>query len=450
MVRSSAPVTIDSRTLKTNYNVLDNSTGAEELWLRTGFEMGAHQQTSRSRTRPTTTRLARHWLDSETYAFNTTTNSTIDRDRFFVGHNQHRGRQQHRSVPWTSNILRHGQSLRRPIAGEQQQDHIHAARRRLSRGHRRCHQSGSRILRRSRAGYPQRSGSTRSPCRSRTASRPTPWLALIGGVRVEHMTLNEQRRQLRRLDSCASPSARLESGFLSRGRHDRAGPQPDVLRHDRDGIRSSSCWHLLDQPQELAGIDQRAHLRGRCQATVLGQQGGVEPVRLRHRPAQRLRADQHHDLRTGRRGRDQGVEFAAAVRPVDGLKLWGNVAFTQARYRNFDFSDSPATRLRTSHRSSSTPARPTAGTTCGGRSRSAARCVMSAAVSCLRTTPPRWSPTPPQTSTRSSTFRAKSWAIRTSTMRVFVPGPQPYGRCLRRVLRSWLSGPDLSRRAADL
>src|SRR5437899_1993389 len=31
----------------------------------------------------------RHWLDSETYAFNTTTNNTIDRDRFFVGHNQH-------------------------------------------------------------------------------------------------------------------------------------------------------------------------------------------------------------------------------------------------------------------------------------------------------------------------------------------------------------------------
>ena len=39
-----APVTIDSRTLKTNYNVLDNSTGAEELWLRTRIRMGAHQR----------------------------------------------------------------------------------------------------------------------------------------------------------------------------------------------------------------------------------------------------------------------------------------------------------------------------------------------------------------------------------------------------------------------
>jgi iron complex outermembrane receptor protein len=33
----------------------------------------------------------------------------------------------------------------------------------------------------------------------------------------------------------------------------------------------------------------------------------------------------------------QGVEFAAAVRPFDGWKFWGNVAFTHARYVNFDF-----------------------------------------------------------------------------------------------------------------
>ena len=33
------PVTIDRRTLKTNYNVRDNSSGADELWVRTGFEV---------------------------------------------------------------------------------------------------------------------------------------------------------------------------------------------------------------------------------------------------------------------------------------------------------------------------------------------------------------------------------------------------------------------------
>jgi iron complex outermembrane recepter protein len=31
-----------------------------------------------------------------------------------------------------------------------------------------------------------------------------------------------------------------------------------------------------------------------------------------------------------------GVELAAAVRPFDGWKFWGNVALTQARYKDFD------------------------------------------------------------------------------------------------------------------
>ena len=32
----------------------------------------------------------------------------------------------------------------------------------------------------------------------------------------------------------------------------------------------------------------------------------------------------------------KGVELAAAVRPIDGLRLWGNAAFTHARFVNFD------------------------------------------------------------------------------------------------------------------
>jgi iron complex outermembrane receptor protein len=33
----------------------------------------------------------------------------------------------------------------------------------------------------------------------------------------------------------------------------------------------------------------------------------------------------------------KGIEVAAALRPVDNLKVWGNVAFTQAQYFDFDF-----------------------------------------------------------------------------------------------------------------
>ena len=80
-------MTIDSRTLTTNYNVADNSTGAEELWLRSGYEWTPLNNVT-VKNQAYYYQAQRHWIDSETYAFDLAT-STIDRDRFFVTHNQH-------------------------------------------------------------------------------------------------------------------------------------------------------------------------------------------------------------------------------------------------------------------------------------------------------------------------------------------------------------------------
>ena len=81
------PLTVDSRTLTTNYNVADNSVGAQQLWLRGGFEWALSNDVT-LKNQVYDYRAQRHWIDSETYAFNLDT-STIDRDRFFVSHNQH-------------------------------------------------------------------------------------------------------------------------------------------------------------------------------------------------------------------------------------------------------------------------------------------------------------------------------------------------------------------------
>ncbi len=82
-----APVTVDSRTLTSNYNVADNSVGAHELWLRSGFEWAVNADVT-VKNQVYDYRAQRHWFDSETYAFDTAT-SMIDRDRFFVTHDQH-------------------------------------------------------------------------------------------------------------------------------------------------------------------------------------------------------------------------------------------------------------------------------------------------------------------------------------------------------------------------
>src|SRR4029079_16011815 len=66
------PVTIDSRTIRTNYNVADNSGGAHELWLRGGFEAKLTEDVT-VKNQVYQYGAWRHWFDSETYAFNPTT-----------------------------------------------------------------------------------------------------------------------------------------------------------------------------------------------------------------------------------------------------------------------------------------------------------------------------------------------------------------------------------------
>src|SRR6202451_2526594 len=80
------PVTVDSRTLTTNYNVADNATGAQELWLRSGAEWTPLNNVT-VKDQVYYFQAQRNWLDSETYAFDdgsVIAANTIDRDRFFV------------------------------------------------------------------------------------------------------------------------------------------------------------------------------------------------------------------------------------------------------------------------------------------------------------------------------------------------------------------------------
>lgn len=79
-------VTIDRRTLRTNYNVLDNRNNAQEQWLR----LGADWQASTALTlRTQFYRFAaeREWFNNEVAAFNAST-GLVDRERFYVAHDQ--------------------------------------------------------------------------------------------------------------------------------------------------------------------------------------------------------------------------------------------------------------------------------------------------------------------------------------------------------------------------
>ena len=87
------PVTIDGRTLRTTYNVLDNKSGADELWLRSGFQWDITSNVS-LKSQAYAYDAKRRWFNNEVNSFNDSptpsagTQGDIYRERLSVDHDQ--------------------------------------------------------------------------------------------------------------------------------------------------------------------------------------------------------------------------------------------------------------------------------------------------------------------------------------------------------------------------
>ena len=77
---------IDNRTLRTTYNVLDNDSRADQLWLRGGFDWMITNNL-RLKNQTYIFDAQRKWFNNEVNSFNATDN-LVDRERFFVAHDQ--------------------------------------------------------------------------------------------------------------------------------------------------------------------------------------------------------------------------------------------------------------------------------------------------------------------------------------------------------------------------
>jgi iron complex outermembrane receptor protein len=80
------PVTIDGRTLTINYNVANNYVNADELWLRSGFELAINDDLT-LKSQVYSYGAQRQWQNSEVAAFNSVLDM-VDRERFYVAHDQ--------------------------------------------------------------------------------------------------------------------------------------------------------------------------------------------------------------------------------------------------------------------------------------------------------------------------------------------------------------------------
>ena len=327
------PVTIDDRTLKNNYNVRDNSTGAEDLWLRTGFEWTpASNVTVKNQTYYY--QAKRHWLDSETYAFNGVTN-TIDRDRFFVGHDQHLVGN-NTDVTWDSYIFG--------------MDNRTAAQLQLSRN--------KMVFSQFAGGFPQDTVDVVNPDpglfgdnqpdtvdkRLDTAAvsvedrlKVTPWLALIGGLRAEHIELDSSR-----VNFDGTVPAQYQFNKTWNPVSYRAAVTIEPIRNLMFYGMTATAFDPAvagifsiknDAPLELT--EARIYEVGvkhlfwdnRAEWTLSAYDIARKNVYVFLTNTEATLAGEVDT---------KGIELAGAVRPFDGWKFWGNVAFTQAHYKDFD------------------------------------------------------------------------------------------------------------------
>ena len=334
------PVTIDDRTLKNNYNVADNSTGSHELWLRSGFEwtpssnLTVKNQTYYYEQHP-------HWLDSETYAFDAATN-TIDRDRFFVSHDQHLvGNNTDASLDWSLFGL----------------DNRTAAQLQVS--------SNKMVFTQTDFGAPdngnifpadtvdvinpapgfygplenavidKRLNTVATSVEDRL--KVTPWLSLIGGLRFEHIQLDSN---LTNFDGSTDADHDFTKDWNPVSY--RAGVTIEPVRNLTLYAMTATAYDPA-----VAGVFSINNGAPLELTKALIYEVGAKQLFWGDKAEWTLSAynvtrnnvyvNLTNAVATLAGEVDtKGVELAAAVRPIEGWKLWGNVALTQAQYKDFD------------------------------------------------------------------------------------------------------------------
>jgi iron complex outermembrane recepter protein len=335
------PLTVDSRTLTTNYNVADNSTGARELWLRTGFEWSSIDGFT-MKDQAFYYQARRHWIDSETYAFNPAT-SLIERDRFFVTHDQH-------IIGNNLDLLWNSQPFGL--------DNKFAMRFQTSSNWITFTQEGNpdaypfdsgdngvTVINPIQGLYGQMFPDVRNIRLDTVAAavedriKLTSAFALIGGVRLDNFTLTKDGANFNGTIPDGLPFTQLWNPVAYRAAYTYEPIQ---------GITFYSMYATAYDPA-AAGIFSVSPANSLALTSARIYETGVKGLSWDKRLEWTLAAYnidrqnvyvQTSDTTFSLAGEvvSKGIEASAAARPIDGLKLWGNVAFTQARYENFNFA----------------------------------------------------------------------------------------------------------------
>lgn len=327
-------VTIDDRTFNTNYNVLDNRNVAQEVWLRGGFELKlAPDLTLKSQAYGYG--AERTWFNNEIEAFDSIKNE-VYRERFYVAHSQ-RLVGNVTDLTWDANIAGFDNRLVTTLSS-----------------------SYLDFVRPGAAIFPNDDVSLVDPVRGfygdlatkqQTARidnealsfedrlKLTRTFALIGGLRVEHIGLDRNSTDVNGLENANFPFSKSWAPVTGRiGYTWEAVPGLTFFSQYATGADiSANNIFLLGPTQPLDLTTARTY------------ETGVKHVLWDNRAEWSFSAYEivrknvyaaagGMQLNIAGRQESKGVELAGSIRPIEPLRLWGNIAYVDARYADYDFA----------------------------------------------------------------------------------------------------------------
>ena len=327
-------VTIDNRSLSTNYNVLDNYMKAEENMTRAGFEWTLRDNVVlREQAYYYTAR--REWFNNEVIAFNTGT-GLLDRERFFVNHDQkligNKAELQWDSKPagmdnrMVTALDVSKLDFTRPGAANFPADTVNVVD--PTRG-----VYGLLTLQK------QTTQIQNTALSVEDRLKVTPAFALIGGLRYETIDLDRTSVNATGANRAGFPfsksfhpvTGRLGTtyealpGFTLYGQYATAA---DVVAGDIFLIGAGQPVELTRVRTYEAGI-KHALWERKAEWTL----AAFDIARSNVYSAQGGRT-----LNVAGKQQSNGLELSTAVRPSAAWNLWGNIAYTHAYYSDYSFA----------------------------------------------------------------------------------------------------------------
>jgi iron complex outermembrane receptor protein len=327
------PVTIDNRTLTTNYNVLDNHVEAKELWLRSGFELDVSDSLT-LKSQVYGYGAQRNWMNNEVAAFNATTD-LVDRSQFYVAHNQTLVGNI-TDLTWNTNIFGLDNRLVTTVAA-----------------------SSLDFNRPGAANFPGDSVPLVNPApglyglltiQNQSAYinneslsfedrlKLTQTFALVGGVRVEQIALDRNSTGVTGAEQAGFPFDQTWNPITGRfGYTWEALPGMTFYSQYATGADvAANDIFLLAANQPLNLTTSRTYETG-VKQLFWGNKAEWSLSTYDIERKNVYAAAGGMTLNIAGEEDAKGVEIAAAIRPTTAWKLWGNFAYVDARYEDYNF-----------------------------------------------------------------------------------------------------------------